>query len=36
MPRIILVWFILTLHLVIDDIFAEEVVVAENYGGAEH
>lgn len=29
-------WVILTLHLVVDDVFAEEVVVAENHGGAKH
>ena len=31
-----LVQLILTCLLVIDDIFAEQVVVAENYGGAQH
>lgn len=31
-----LLQFILTCLLVIDDIFAEQVVVAENYGGAQH
>lgn len=28
--------FILTCPLVIDDVFAEQVVVAQNYGGAQH
>lgn len=31
-----LVQFILTCLLVIDDIFAEQVIVAQNYGGAQH
>ena len=31
-----LVQLILTCLLVIDDILAEQVVVAENYGGAQH
>lgn len=31
-----LLQFILTCLLVIDDVFAEQVIVAENYGGAQH